>query len=304
MNKLSIVIIGSMAVSPFALAEQKMTPPSIVAVEHNLVPLMQALVEAKQLDITVKGSADVPYSITNNKLAMGISSRKWKDREVAKFVQVHGYKPTELFFTADVIAIVANKSNQTQSISVAELKRVFGCHSQPDVVRWADGNGQSTIPMVPFAIDNQLVMHKEFSSWVTCKDDEYVATHFVSDKLTFLNEISGEEGALGYTVYSDELKDTNILKVTNRFGESYDVNKETILSGRYPLASVYYMYLNLPPNREYFNEQEEFFIGLTLSEEQKPVLNRYGFISLPPEAIQRNRIRLKLDEPMIEGGYK
>jgi phosphate transport system substrate-binding protein len=126
----------------------------------------------------------------------------------------------------------------------------------------------------------------------------------VSDKPTFLNEISGEEGALGYTVYSDELKDTNILKVTNRFGESYDVNKETILSGRYPLASVYYMYLNLPPNREYFNEQEEFFIGLTLSEEQKPVLNRYGFISLPPEAIQRNRIRLKLDEPMIEGGYK
>ncbi len=55
MNKPSTLIVSSMLVAPFAAAAQQMTPPSIVAVEHNLVPLMQALVEAKQLDIEVKG---------------------------------------------------------------------------------------------------------------------------------------------------------------------------------------------------------------------------------------------------------
>ena len=34
------------------------------------------------------------------------------------------------------------------------------------------------------------------------------------------------------------------------------------------------------------------------------VLNQYGFISLPPEAIQRNKVRLSFEEPAIEGGYK
>ncbi len=36
----------------------------------------------------------------------------------------------------------------------------------------------------------------------------------------------------------------------------------------------------------------------------KCMLNQYGFISLPPEAIQRNKVRLSLAEPAIEGGYK
>lgn len=34
------------------------------------------------------------------------------------------------------------------------------------------------------------------------------------------------------------------------------------------------------------------------------VLNQYGFISFPTEAIQRNKVRLSLEEPAIEGGYK
>ncbi len=34
------------------------------------------------------------------------------------------------------------------------------------------------------------------------------------------------------------------------------------------------------------------------------VLNQYGFISLLPEAIQRNKVRLSFEEPAIEGGYK
>ncbi|NAZ71970.1 hypothetical protein GL180_19525 [Vibrio toranzoniae] len=76
------------------------------------------------------------------------------------------------------------------------------------------------------------------------------------------------------------------------------------MSARYPLATVYYMYLNIPAHRKGLTEQEKFFVGLTLSEEHQGVLNQYGFISLPPEAIQRNKVRLSLEEPAIEGGYK
>jgi hypothetical protein len=49
---------------------------------------------------------------------------------------------------------------------------------------------------------------------------------------------------------------------------------------------------------------DQFFVGLTLSDNSKAVLNQFGFISLPIEAIHRNRIRLRLEPPLIEGGYK
>nr|WP_234496911.1 substrate-binding domain-containing protein [Vibrio maritimus] len=304
MNKPLIFMTAATAFSVSVHANTPDTQHSVVAVEPNLVPVMQALVNAKGLEIDVKQSMDIPSSLTNDNMLLGISSRKWQDNEIAKFTHLRGYKPTELFFTADVIAILANKDNQTKSITVAELRSVFGCNEQPKVTRWRDSDGNELGPMVPFAIDNQLIGHERFSSWVSCDQSEFAATNFVFDKQALLSEVSGQKDAIAYSVYTDDLNEQNILKVTNEFGESYDVNKETILSGRYPLASVYYMYLDLPPNREYFNEQEEFFIGLTLSDKQKATLNQFGFISLPPEAIQRNKVRLRLEEPMIEGGYK
>ncbi|POB68828.1 phosphate ABC transporter substrate-binding protein, partial [Vibrio vulnificus] len=94
------------------------------------------------------------------------------------------------------------------------------------------------------------------------------------------------------------------LDIINRNGERFDLNKETILSGRYPLSNVYYLYLNLPPNRHYLTDAEKYFVGLTLGEEGQETIAEHGFISLPPEAIHRNRVRLSLDAPIVYGGYK
>ncbi|MGF1771754.1 substrate-binding domain-containing protein [Vibrio wakamikoensis] len=294
---------GMMA-SPLLSAETLDAQHSKVAVEPNLVPLMEALIQARKLDIDVQASEDIATSLTKDNLLLGISSRKWQDDEVAKFTHLRGYKPTELFFTADVIAIIANQDNPAKAVTLAELKDVFGCNQQLNVTRWRDSQGTELGAMVPLAIDNQLKGHGTFAKWVACDNAEFSTTNFVIDKPALLSEISAQSDAIGYSVYTDDLNDQNLLNVINNFGESYDVNKETILSGRYPLASVYYMYLDLPPNREHFNQQEEYFISLTLSDEPKPTLNQFGFISLPPEAIQRNKVRLRLTESMIEGGYK
>jgi phosphate transport system substrate-binding protein len=304
-NAFSVAALScGMIVSPLLHAETLGAQHSKVAVEANLVPLIEALIQARKLDIDVLASEDIATSLTKDNLLLGISSRKWQDDEVAKFTHLRGYKPTELFFTADVIAIIANQDNPIQAVTLAQLKDVFGCNQQLNVTRWRDSQGTELGVMVPFAIDNQLIGHDTFAKWVTCDNAEFATTNFVIDKPALLSEISAQSDAIGYTVYTDDLNDQNLLNVINNFGESYDVNKETILSGRYPLASVYYMYLDLPPNREHFNQQEEYFISLTLSDAQKPTLNQFGFISLPPEAIQRNKVRLRLAEPMIEGGYK
>ncbi|GAL33536.1 hypothetical protein JCM19240_2232 [Vibrio maritimus] len=59
---------------------------SKVAVEPNLVPLMEALIQARKLDIDVQPSEDIATSLTKDNLLLGISSRKWQDDEVAKLL--------------------------------------------------------------------------------------------------------------------------------------------------------------------------------------------------------------------------
>ncbi|MBY7729544.1 substrate-binding domain-containing protein [Vibrio splendidus] len=282
----------------------------LVAIEPNMQGLVEDLLKSQEIDLDILLSDSVPEQMIMQRSRVGITSKKWTDKEMARFDMRYGYRPTELMFTADVIAILANENNPATSITVAELIDVFGCSSDPKHPKWtpsSDTRDRESLDthMLPFAIDHNLQGHTTFSSWVECGvDGEYANTQFLADLPDLINKIEDEDAAIGYTVYSDKISDVKWLSVVDNLGVNYDLNKETILSGRYPLATVYYMYLNIPAHRKGFTEQEKFFVGLTLSEEHQGVLNQYGFISLPPEAIQRNKVRLSLEEPAIEGGYK
>ncbi|KZX65643.1 phosphate ABC transporter substrate-binding protein [Vibrio sp. HI00D65] len=296
-------------ISPVTLAND-VTEIGLVAIEPNMEALVEDLLKSQEIDLELLLSDSVPEQMIMQRSRVGITAKKWTDKEMARFDMRYGYRPTELLFTADVIAILANEDNPATSITVAELIDVFGCSNDPKHPKWSPTsdarNGESLdTHMLPFAINHNLKGHTTFSSWVECgADGEYAHTQFLSDLPHLINKIEDEEAAIGYTVYSDQISDVKWLSVVDNLGVNYDLNKETILSGRYPLATVYYMYLNIPAHRKGFTEQEKFFIGLTLSEDHQEVLNQYGFISLPPEAIQRNKVRLSLEEPAIEGGYK
>lgn len=306
--KIIPVLVAALMVSGSLHVHSKpMNSRVSVAVESNISPLIEELMNAKELELSTLSTSNIAESMISRDAKVGISSRKWTDIEMARFNQRYGYRPTELLFTADVVAIIANEDNAASSVTLAELKGVFGCSSQPEFLRWAqkDNSDDAVSPyMLPFAVDQDLTMHRKFSSWITCKDGEYVNTQYLATTEDLLEKVDSDESAIGYAVYSDQIEEAKWLSIVDDMGMTYDVNKETILSGRYPLANVYYMYLDLPPYRDTFTEQEKFFIGLTLSQEHQDVFNQFGFISLPEEAIHRNKVRLSLAEPIIEGGYK
>ncbi|MEZ8510134.1 PstS family phosphate ABC transporter substrate-binding protein [Vibrio splendidus] len=309
-NKSGLLLAAVPAFFSVSTLANDVSDIGLVAIEPNMEGLVKDLLESQEIDLEILLSDSVPEQMIMQRSRVGITSKKWTDKEMARFDMRYGYRPTELMFTADVIAILANENNPATSISVAELIDVFGCSNDPKHPIWLPSsdirNGESLdTHMLPFAIDHNLQGHTTFSSWVECgADGEYANTQFLADLPDLINKIEDEDAAIGYTVYSDQISDVKWLSVVDNLGVNYDLNKETILSGRYPLATVYYMYLNIPAHRKGFTEQEKFFVGLTLSEEHQGVLNQYGFISLPPEAIQRNKVRLSLEEPAIEGGYK
>ncbi len=303
-SKYSSLVFGLIiGCSATAFAEEERVINS-VAVETSLIPLMNQLVMDNSDGVDLIGTANIPQMMINGDVQVGISSRKWTDKEVAKFQHEMGYRPTELYFTADVVAVLANKDNPNSFITMEEVIDVFGCNQEIIPARWQKWNDGEPPVMEPFAIDGGLKLHHKFNQWITCKPNYYTATQYVVDSDELVDKMEASEASIAYVTYSSMWDEYKLLSIVDKRGDRFSVNKETILSGRYPLSSVYYMYVDLPPHRNYLSDSEKRFINLALNSEHKEQLNQFGFISLPEEAIRRNKVRLGLEQPLIEGGYK
>ncbi|WP_156980955.1 PstS family phosphate ABC transporter substrate-binding protein [Vibrio galatheae] len=280
-------------------------PVSAIAVDSHMVELVNALTDGKFPRLDILSREDVQAAMLNREVRVGISARRWTDLEVAQFEKQTGYRPTELYFTAGVVAIIANNDNPNHAISLDKLRSVFGCHQDLLPARWSQwGESNETPLMLPFAIDEGLKLHHKFHQWVTCREGTYASTQFVVDGAALEEALDDSEAALGYVTYSKRWEGFKTLSIIDDRGEIFDVNKETILSGRYPLSSVYYLYIDLPPHRNYLTDSEKKIVGMVLNDDNREIFNEYGFISLPSQAILRNYVKLGLQEPRVEHGYK
>ncbi|EID4420814.1 substrate-binding domain-containing protein [Vibrio vulnificus] len=295
-----IATLAGLSLSAGAWAQES----SRILVEQELMAVANDLIQSAELDITARKSSDVQGAMIDNQARLGISSRKWLDSEIALFEHKYGYRPTELFFTSDVISIVVNQENPIGAVTIDELELIFGCHEQPELMQWNKILGEEYQTIKPVAVENELTKHLNFAKLVECESPQSSLTQFYPERAQLIDAIADDKNLMGYTVYAELESGVRRLDIINRNGERFDLNKETILSGRYPLSNVYYLYLNLPPNRHYLTDAEKYFVGLTLGEEGQETIAEHGFISLPPEAIHRNRVRLSLDAPIVYGGYK
>ncbi|WP_060987979.1 PstS family phosphate ABC transporter substrate-binding protein [Photobacterium leiognathi] len=282
-----------------------------IAVENELNTVVNELLSTATLNnqLLTEQSNDIQKVMIEDGVKIGISSRRWLDSEVAVFKDKYGYKPTELYFTSDAVAILVNEDNPIKSISINALADIFGCKSSLEPVQWQSVNpilaNHSELAQVQaYSVNGDLSAHRNFTKMITCYDGQKTATKSLSNRDDLIDTIESKENAIGYTVYQSQDKDIKRIDIIDKNGESFGLDHETILSGRYPLANVYYMYLNLEPTNSSLSSQQTDFVNYVMTPEAQQTLVKNGFIGLPPAAIERNKVVLKQQQPEIQGGYK
>ncbi|WP_419237372.1 PstS family phosphate ABC transporter substrate-binding protein [Photobacterium leiognathi subsp. mandapamensis] len=282
-----------------------------IAVENELNTVVNELLSTATLNnrLLTEQSNDIQKVMIEDGVKIGISSRRWLDSEVAVFKDKYGYKPTELYFTSDAVAILVNENNPIKSISINALADIFGCKSSLEPVQWQSVNpilaNHSELTQVQtYSVNGDLSAHRNFTKMITCYDGQKTATKSLSNRDDLIDTIESKENAIGYTVYQSQDKDIKRIDIIDKNGESFGLDHETILSGRYPLANVYYMYLNLEPTNSSLSSQKTDFVNYVMTPEAQQTLVKNGFIGLPPAAIERNKVVLKQQQPEIQGGYK
>ncbi|WP_318514675.1 PstS family phosphate ABC transporter substrate-binding protein [Photobacterium leiognathi] len=282
-----------------------------IAVENELNTVVNELLSTATLNnqLLTEQSNDIQKVMIEDGVKIGISSRRWLDSEVAVFKDKYGYKPTELYFTSDAVAILVNEDNPIKSISINALADIFGCKSSLEPVQWQSvnpilANHSELVQVQAYSVNGDLSAHRNFTKMITCYDGQKTATKSLSNRDVLINTIESKENAIGYTVYQSQDKDIKRIDIIDKNGESFGLDHETILSGRYPLANVYYMYLNLEPTNSSLSSQQTDFVNYVMTPEAQQTLVKNGFIGLPPAAIERNKVVLKQQQPEIQGGYK
>ncbi|WP_305407728.1 PstS family phosphate ABC transporter substrate-binding protein [Photobacterium leiognathi] len=282
-----------------------------IAVENELNTVVNELLSTATLNnqLLTEQSNDIQKVMIEDGVKIGISSRRWLDSEVAVFKDKYGYKPTELYFTSDAVAILVNEDNPIKSISINALADIFGCKSSLEPVQWQSvnpilANHSELVQVQAYSVNGDLSAHRNFTKMITCYDGQKTATKSLSNRDDLIDTIESKENAIGYTVYQSQDKDIKRIDIIDKNGESFGLDHETILSGRYPLANVYYMYLNLEPTNSSLSSQQTDFVNYVMTPEAQQTLVKNGFIGLPPAAIERNKVVLKQQQPEIQGGYK
>lgn len=282
-----------------------------IAVENELNTVVNELISTATLSnhLLTEQSNDIQKVMIEDGVKIGISSRRWLDSEVAVFKDKYGYKPTELYFTSDAIAILVNEDNPIKSISINALADIFGCQSSLKSIQWQTvspvlANNTELAQVHAYSVNGDLSAHRNFTKMITCYDGQKTATKSLNSREDLIDTIESKENAIGYTVYQSQDKDIKRIDIIDKNGESFGLDHETILSGRYPLANVYYMYLNLEPTNNSLSPQQTAFVNYVMTPEAQQTLTNNGFINLPAAAITRNKVVLKQQQPEIQGGYK
>ncbi|ENF8746962.1 substrate-binding domain-containing protein [Vibrio fluvialis] len=259
-----------------------------IGTEPTLLPLMTALIESQD-SLKLTASDSIPRAMADGRLTVAVMSRKWTDEEMSEFYAITGEHPIQLFFSAKATVLLGEKDTPLDAVILPNKNDGERCNYSLYFVKGSEG------------INPDLLLGH-------CADKpEFLASHEV-EKDAVANLIADNElvkAAVDYSEkhHSSQWADYKEFSVVDDHGRRHAATIETIYSGRYPLATLYYMYV-VSEKTLTRNEDAKRVLDWVVTDQYRNLFEERGFIGLPPSLILRNQIKLGLEQPEISQGYK
>ena len=108
-----------------------------------------------------------------------------------------------------------------------------------------------------------------------------------------VQSISSTVNAIGYSGIGYRTASVRAVPLVNKKGEVEEANETNALSGKYPLARFFYVYVNKAPNKP-LSPLEAEFVKLVLSQQGQQVVVKDGYIPLPAKVVEKTKKELGL----------
>ncbi len=196
--------------------------------------------------VTGGGSGVGIASLINQACDVACASREMKPKEI-EIAREHGVNPREFVVAYDGVAVIVNRSNPVDRMTIQDLHRIF----TGKATNWKELGGKN-LPIVTLSREVSSGTHLYFKEEVVQLGKKDSQEEFSSQTLlltssqAIVDEVAGNEAAIGYLGMGYLSDRTKALRI-GRDKEFYPPDMNDVLRKTYPLSRPLFVYTNGEP---------------------------------------------------------
>ena len=269
----------------------------------NLVTLgaekFRAIYPAVNIQIEGKGSSTAPPALTEGTSQFGPMSRKMKARELEAFERRHGFKPTAVGVALDALAVYVHKDNPAKSLSLPQVDAIFSRNRKgryaSDITRWGQvglKGGWNNLPISMYGRNSASGTYGYFKQVALFKGDYKNQVKEQPGSSAVVQSVSSDKAAIGYSGIGYHTSSVRALALAKKQGgKAYAPTYGNVLSGKYPIGRMLYIYIPKKPGKALDPLTREFMRFL-LSRKGQQIVIKDGYLPLPGKLAAKQRALL------------
>ena len=253
-----IILISLMTVCIIGCGEDidPNEPQGFIQVKGSdtIVNAMQQIAETFMKDyphvfvaVTGGGSGVGIASLINKTCDVATASREMKPKEI-EIANQHGVHPKEIVVAYDGVAVIVNKNNPVDKLTIEDLHNIF----TGKTTNWKRFGGKD-LHIVTLSREVSSGTHMYFKEEVIqlgkkdSKGEFSGETLLLTSSQAIVEEVAGNEEAIGYLGMGYLSDRTKALQIGKGAGEFYPPTVENVLKKTYPLSRGLYAYTDGEP---------------------------------------------------------
>ncbi len=240
------------------------------------------------IQVEGKGSSTAPPALIEGAAQLGPMSRPMKKEEIERFEAKYGYKPTQIGVALDSLAVFVHKDNPVASLSLAQVDGIFSKNRNrglaADIVTWGQLGLKGSwghLPVSLYGRNSASGTYGFFKEQALRKGDFKDIVKEQPGSASVVLGITEDKAGIGYSGIGYLTSGVKTLSLAEKEGgTAYPPTYENVLSGKYPLGRMLYIYVAKKPNEPLPPAVKEF-LRYVLSREGQEIVVKDGYLPLP-----------------------
>jgi phosphate transport system substrate-binding protein len=235
------------------------------------------------LQIEGKGSSTAPPALIAGTAQLGPMSREMKGTEIEAFEKKYGYKPTKIGVALDSLAVFVNKDNPVKSLSLDQVDAIFSKtrkSGHPEITTWGQVGVTGKLAGKPISLygrNSASGTYGYFKEHALRKGDFKNTVKEQPGSASVVEGVAKDISAVGYSGIGYATSGVRAVPLSAKDGApAAAATYENVLSGKYPMSRMLYIYVAKQPGKPLPKLTEEF-LRYVLSKEGQQIVVKDGY---------------------------
>jgi phosphate transport system substrate-binding protein len=247
-----------------------------------------------QVEIEGKGSATAPPALIAGTATFGPMSREMKDKEIDDFEKAHGYKPTAIATSIDMLAVYVHKDNPLQSLTLQQVDAIFSKTRKggfdKDITTWGQlglTGEWAQKPVSLYGRNSASGTYGYFKEHALFKGDYKDSVKEQPGSSSVVQGVASDKFGIGYSGIGYKTADVRAVSIAaDAKSKVIAATPENAYSGEYPLSRFLFLYVNHKPGAQLDPLRAEF-LRYVLSKQGQLDVVKDGYYPLTAKLAQR-----------------